>query len=339
MIKNIGLLIIVLFVAACGTGRDVTVVSYADARNPQVVKNHTRNPQVAKNHIIITKGDTLYGIATKNKVSIAELITLNSIKSPFNLVVGKKVYLPKTKRHKVRRGETLYSLARKYDVNVSEIAQINNFSKRTKLNLDSVINIPKTTKEIKNIVPLDNQKKRNSVVAVNTKANNTTKSITSNTKNSVKIRKITKLSNIKAKQKARMKRTVSSKTPKRTGKFIYPVRGKVISGFGRKTEGISNDGINISAKKGTTVKASENGVIVYAGNGLKNFGNVILIKHEKSYVTVYAHLNDIKVSLGDVVKQGASIGSVGNTGNIKNSQLHFQIRKRRQILNPKKYLR
>ena len=328
MIKNIGLFIILLFVTACGAGRDVAVVTYHNARNPKIVKNY----------VIVADGDNLYGISTKNKVSIAELVTLNGIKPPFNLNVGQKVYLPKTKRHKVRRGDTLYSLARKYGVNVSEIAQINNFSKRTKLNINGVINIPKTIKEIKNIVPLGNQIQSNSVVGTDKNVIKTTKNIVSNNKNRIKVRKIVKLSNVKAQQKARMKRKVSSKTPKMAGKFIYPVHGKVISGFGRKTEGISNDGINISAKKGVSVKASENGVVVYAGNGLKNFGNIILIKHDKSYVTVYAHLNDIKVSRGDVVKQGTSIGSVGNTGNVKNSQLHFQIRKRRQILNPKNIL-
>ena len=327
MIKNIGLLIIVLFVAACGTGRDVTVVPYKDARKSKIVKDY----------VTVVSGDTLYSIATRNKVSIAELIKLNSIKPPFNLAVGVKVYLPKTKQHTVRRGETLYSLARKYDISVSEIARINNFSKRTKLNLNSVINIPKTAKEITDIVPLGNQRKNNSVVANNKKVNKTTKSTVSNVE--IKVGKTAKLSNVKAKQKSRMKRKLSNKTPKRTGKFIYPVRGKVISEFGRKTEGVRNDGINISAKKGVSVKASENGLVVYAGDGLKNYGNVILIKHKNNYVTVYAHLNDMKVSLGDAVKQGGTIGSVGSTGNVKSSQLHFQIRKRKQILNPKKYLK
>ncbi|MBP7337065.1 MAG: LysM peptidoglycan-binding domain-containing M23 family metallopeptidase [Niveispirillum sp.] len=123
--------------------------------------------------------------------------------------------------------------------------------------------------------------------------------------------------------------------PARAGnRFLWPVKGPILSGFGEKPGGLRNDGINIGAPKGTAVMAADNGIVAYAGNQLKSFGNLVLIRHDGGWVTVYAHLDAIAVEQGQRVTRGQGIGTVGQTGNVRSAQLHFAVRKGEQVLNP-----
>ncbi len=122
------------------------------------------------------------------------------------------------------------------------------------------------------------------------------------------------------------------------GKFMTPVDGNVISGFGPKANGLHNDGINISAVRGTPVRAAENGVVVYTGDDLEGYGNLILVRHEDKLISAYAHLDKILIKRGDIVKRGTSIGTVGDSGQVDRPQLHFEIRKGTKALNPDRYL-
>jgi murein DD-endopeptidase MepM/ murein hydrolase activator NlpD len=126
--------------------------------------------------------------------------------------------------------------------------------------------------------------------------------------------------------------------PDSTGisKMRWPVRGRIISGFG--SGGSDGDGIDISVPEGTPVKAAENGVVIYAGNGLKEFGNTVLVRHEDGLVTVYGHAKSIEVSRGDKVKRGQEIAQSGMTGNADSPQLHFEVRKNSAPVDPRKYL-
>jgi len=128
--------------------------------------------------------------------------------------------------------------------------------------------------------------------------------------------------------------------PAITGKgFIWPVRGRVVSGFGAKAKGLRNDGINIATRRGAAVVAAENGVVVYAGNELRGFGNLLLIKHSGGWVTAYAHNDRILVKRGAKVAKGQQIATVGSTGSVKTPQLHFEMRRGRTARDPQKHLR
>jgi len=127
--------------------------------------------------------------------------------------------------------------------------------------------------------------------------------------------------------------------PPRKGKGLdWPVRGKVIVPYGTVAKGMRNDGINIQAKLGTSIRAAETGVVAYAGNELKGFGNMLLLKHDKGMITTYAHADQIKVKRGTVVKRGQIIASVGQTGSVSSPQLHFEVRQGSKAVNPMKYL-
>ncbi|KAA0676920.1 LysM peptidoglycan-binding domain-containing protein [Roseomonas genomospecies 6] len=131
-------------------------------------------------------------------------------------------------------------------------------------------------------------------------------------------------------------KAVEEATPQRaTGRLLWPVKGKVISTFGPKPDGLHNDGLNIAAAKGTTVVAADNGVVAYAGNELRGFGNLLLVKHSDGFITAYAHLDRIDVERGMAVKRGQAIGTVGQTGSVTSPQLHFELRKGSQAVDPR----
>lgn len=117
--------------------------------------------------------------------------------------------------------------------------------------------------------------------------------------------------------------------------FILPIsNGKIIKKFGVLKNGMKNDGINISANERTPIKASENGEVIYVGDELKDYGNLLIIRHNEEIVTAYSHADRFTVKQGDVVKKGQVIGYVGKTGHIKEPQLHFAIRKKNKPVNP-----
>jgi murein DD-endopeptidase MepM/ murein hydrolase activator NlpD len=127
--------------------------------------------------------------------------------------------------------------------------------------------------------------------------------------------------------------------PPRSGRvFQWPLRGTVLSDYGPKERGLHNDGINISAPQGAPIRAAENGVVVYAGNELRGFGNLLLIRHADGWVTAYAHAEQVLVARGDQVKRGQVVARVGKTGNVSSPQLHFEIRRGTRAVNPREFL-
>jgi len=116
--------------------------------------------------------------------------------------------------------------------------------------------------------------------------------------------------------------------------FRWPVKARIITGFGPKTNGQQNDGINLAVPEGTPIKAAEDGVVAYAGNELKGYGNLVLLRHPNGYVTAYAHAKELMVKRGDEVKRGQMIAKSGQTGNVDAPQLHFEVRKGPAPIDP-----
>lgn len=131
---------------------------------------------------------------------------------------------------------------------------------------------------------------------------------------------------------------LSDPPPRAGGAFAWPVRGRLVSAYGPKQGGLHNDGINIAAPRGTPVKAAENGVVVYSGNGLSGYGNLVLIRHKDRWVTAYGHLDKVHVRKGDLLRRGHTIGTTGSTGSVDTPQLHFEIRRGTKAINPKPLL-
>jgi len=110
------------------------------------------------------------------------------------------------------------------------------------------------------------------------------------------------------------------------GRFLWPIRGALISDFGPKGTGQRNDGVNIRAVPGEPVRAAAAGDVVYAGDQVPGFGNLVLVKHADGWVTAYGHLSRVDVKMQDKVTQGQQIGQAGSTGGVAEPQLHFEVR-------------
>lgn len=123
-----------------------------------------------------------------------------------------------------------------------------------------------------------------------------------------------------------------------TATFIWPAAGRVISGYGVKANGLRNDGINIAAKKGSAVYAAAAGEVMYAGDRLRAFGNLVLVRHKNGYISTYGHNQTLLVRRGDKVVQGQQIATIGATGSVAEPQLHFELRRNADAIDPMRYL-
>ena len=120
--------------------------------------------------------------------------------------------------------------------------------------------------------------------------------------------------------------------------FLWPVRGEVVSTFAENSAKGRSGGINIAASRGTPVRAADNGIVAYAGEALRGYGQMILIRHAEGYVTLYAHNDALLVAEGDVVRRGQVIAEVGDSGDVSDSQLHFELRRGAEPIDPAKIL-
>ena len=121
-------------------------------------------------------------------------------------------------------------------------------------------------------------------------------------------------------------------------RFLWPVHGRILASYGTGAGGTHNDGINIGAPAGTPVLAAEAGVVAYAGNELRGYGNLLLVKHAGGWMTAYAHNSALLVKRGDRVKRGQEIARVGATGAVGEPQLHFEVRQGTRALDPNDHL-
>lgn len=266
-------------------------------------------------HVVVRKGDTLYSIARRYDVPIREMIETNNLRPPYTLTIGQRLLLPSAKYHIVQKGDTVYNISKRYNIDMSSLSKANNISAPYALRIGQRLTLPGS------IVTKP--------VATNYVSNSAPKKTTSSWKPWAKKTTTTKTA---------QSRSYTPPAKKRTSKFAWPVRGTVISKFGTIGKGRTNDGINIKAPLGTAVKAADTGTVAYAGNELKGFGNLILIKHPDGWITAYAHNDRLTVKKGQKVKKGEKIATVGSTGGVNTPQLHFEIRSGKKAVNPQQYL-
>lgn len=121
-------------------------------------------------------------------------------------------------------------------------------------------------------------------------------------------------------------------------RFLWPATGPILSDFGSKPNGLHNDGINIAMPPNGPVYAAGDGEVIYAGDGLRGYGNLLLLRHAGGWVTAYAHNAKLLVGRGDKVKRGQAIARAGRSGGVSQDQLHFEIRQGAKAVNPKPLL-
>ncbi|MYE02834.1 MAG: LysM peptidoglycan-binding domain-containing M23 family metallopeptidase [Alphaproteobacteria bacterium] len=126
--------------------------------------------------------------------------------------------------------------------------------------------------------------------------------------------------------------------PPRAGRFLRPVSGPVVTGFGPQPDGLHNDGINIAAPRGAAGPAGDGGGVAYSGHARPGYGNLLLIRHRGGWVSAYAHNDRLLVGRGDEVQRGQRIALVGSSGRVTTPQLHFELRRQGRAVDPAPHL-
>ena len=226
----------------------------------------------------------------------------------------------------VASGETLSSVAHLYGHSRSAIAKANNITRDTKLRIGQQLTIPgaKPTRVAAGEAPAGGH-----APAVSAPAHSQPPQRVATAEAGAPLA---------AAEPAAAKIEAPAETASVAGGFRWPVRGRVIAGFGAEPNGQHNDGINLAVPEGTSIKAAEEGTVAYAGNELKGYGNLLLVRHTNGFVTAYAHASELLVKRGDQVKRGQIIARAGQTGSVASPQLHFEIRKGATPVDPMRYL-
>jgi len=292
-------------------------------RKAGVLKTNT-----TKTTIRVKVGDTIYSLSKRYNVTMRDLIIENDLSAPFKIFPNQLLKFKQPRIHIVAPGETIFSLAHRHGVEIRTLVSFNRLEPpfqlypgdevmipgSTETGVKQLTNLKKVIKNYKGILPFPKPKPTSRGFVFSSNEN---KNKDENTKQIVKLPvPVSRSENF----------------------FLWPARGRIISNFGPRLGGLHNDGINIAAPKGTPILAADHGVVAYAGNGLKGFGNLILIKHSGGWITAYAHTDKIFVRRGTLVKRGQKIATVGSTGGVKKPQLHFEVRKGSRAVDPRKEL-
>jgi murein DD-endopeptidase MepM/ murein hydrolase activator NlpD len=296
--------------------------------------------------VTVGYGETVESIARKHGVPASALMQTNGIREPGQIRPGQRLVIPRyvstspkgapsyasahskpgTSVHVVKSGETLMSISRHNGVSTTALASANHIDPSKKLSVGDRLTIPSGGHQVAaaHAPAAPKITEPRSAPAQKTKVASTAPVQTVNV----------------AKEEPRATESVV-KTAEPSGAmpaFRWPVRGRVIAGFGSKSNGTQNDGINLAVPEGTPVKAADDGVVAYAGNELKGYGNLVLIRHSNGYVSAYAHAKELLVKRGDTIKRGQVIAHAGQSGNVTSPQLHFEIRKGSTPVDPTQFL-
>jgi len=306
--------------------------------------------------IIVGTSDTLDVLAHRYHVTPAAILAANGYKGPRTLSPGQSLIIPHPTAaapapvaaaapvaappaipavaaapsvHVVNPGETLASIARHNHLTVAELAKANRMDASAKLKLGMRLNVPGKTAAVAPAAP-----QAALAPAVTTVPAVGTKVAAAAPQQSVRMAQ----ANPPAEEVAAEAPVKASEATGALPTFRWPVRGKVITSYGAKTNGKTNDGINLAVPEGTPIKAAEDGVVAYSGNELKGYGNLVLVRHSNGYVTAYAHASELLVKRGDAIKRGQVIAKSGQSGEVGSPQLHFEIRKGSSPVDPLQFL-
>lgn len=294
----------------------------------------SQNLAAATETIAVRQGDTLWGLSRHHKIDLKALIEANRLAPPYVLRVGQRLAIPRGDGHVVANGDTIYSIANSHGVDPYEMARANRIGPPYRLTVGDRLYVPRST-EVAAPQPAPPAQKRDAVIAESLDA--PTSGVAPVDKTAPQIAaSAPAVEPTTHGAPAAMKAENASFEPAHIpgSGFLWPVRGKVVSGFGTKAKGLRNDGINIAAPAGAPIRAAQDGVVVYAGNELRGFGNLLLVRHADGYVTAYAHADRLLANRGDKVRRGQIIARVGSTGSVASPQLHFEIRQGKRAHDP-----
>lgn len=321
--------------------------------------------------IFVRRGDTLYGLSRRHGTTVSALMQANNLSSSA-LRPGQKLYLPAdanpandtaaapvatepariepadapahwTDTYTIARGDSLYRLSRRYNVKIAELKRYNGISNPRALKpgmvlkvpgpggADGTLSVPSSTSRVAA------RKVRTRPIAGSPTILNGAGSDTKPAQET-QVAAVNPTTTTDAARRSGQSMTVRPSSTRNsiagTSKLRWPVRGRIVSGFGKRNDGTHNDGINVAVPLGTNIHAAESGMVAYAGNELKGYGNLVLIRHDNGWVTAYAHADKLLVKRGDRIRRGDVIAKAGKTGDVAQPQLHFEVRQGQKPVNP-----
>lgn len=267
----------------------------------------------------VAKGDHLDAIARDLQTTRAIIVEANHLKNPDALQPGQHLRIPIEKAYVAQSGDTLFAVAKRFGVSVEDLADLNGYSLRQKLRSGDQLALPASFHDGGPVLLPPAER------------------VASRYRPSYEARPGSWVRSGREDIRPPQPYPTESATPSPAltdaqvaeagrGRFVWPVRGEVLSSFGVKDVGRRNDGVDFKAAQGTPVRAAAAGDVVYAGDQVPGFGNLVLVKHADGWVTAYAHLDRVSVKMRDTVEQNQQIGEVGQTGGAAEPELHFEIR-------------
>lgn len=277
--------------------------------NAKTLKFSDGIPQKIK----VKKGDSLFSLSNKYAIPLPMIIEKNHLIPPFSLHPGQDLILLGPKVHIVQEGEDFYKISDMHKVSLRSLMRLNNLSPKKPLKVGYKLILPAPQ-----AIP----------IALDAKKWHLSQG------SETLIKPAVPTSPFKIHSVLR-----ENSVPRSDLKFQFPLKGDLLSKFGPKGQGLYNDGINIGAPQGSKIIASESGTVVYRGNDIKSYGNLILVKHRNGWMSAYAHLDKIMVQKGQAVRQKDVLGIVGSSGRVKEPQLHFELRKDGKPQDPLTHLK
>lgn len=324
-----------LMLASCGRSNGPAPVVYGGSQPTNA--NQPQRVAVPQEHVVVA-GETLYGIARNYNLPIRALIERNGLQPPYLLRTGQRLSLPALAVHVVQRGETVYGLSRQFGITTSDLSRANDLTAPYTIQVGQQLVIPKAGSGGAGAVGNTSIAAAPVAQTMSNAEEPAATPVTSAPVTKPNAQQASKPQAPTASTATRPTPAPLPQPPSSNSRFIWPVSGKLLSNFGPKAGGLHNDGINVAVPAGTQVLAAESGVVAYASNEMKGFGNLLLIKHDGGWVTAYAHNAKLLVSRGQTVARGQRIALVGATGAVDSPQLHFELRKGSQAVDPLSYL-
>jgi lipoprotein NlpD len=227
----------------------------------------------------------------------------------------------KGREYIVKKGETLYSISWRANVDINSLATFNKLVSPYKIFPGQKLFLAKnSTQASSNVARNEKEQSKKQIRVKKPVASNKKQAYGKNVRGQ-KVNNKTSANGTKFSQKIR--------------NWLWPVKGKVIEGFSTAKQG--NKGINIAGIRGDSVKSTADGQVVYAGDALRGYGQLIIVKHNDDYLSAYAHNDSILVKEQQLVKAGQIIAKMGDT-DAERVMLHFEVRFRGKSVNPMKYL-
>jgi murein DD-endopeptidase MepM/ murein hydrolase activator NlpD len=282
---------------------------------------------IAAQTVTVQPGDTLSRIGERTGSSVQAIAQANGIAPPYVIVPGQVLNIPAGRYHTVKAGETGIAIARAYGADWDQVVEVNALRAPYTIRVGQRLRLP--TKAAVREMTLAERAAAFSIDIDD---------LISGSEPAVASASPATAATAPAAAAETAAPAPLPPPPAFNGRFMVPVEGRLISRFGPKAGGRRNDGINVRASAGSPIRAAADGVVIYAGDGIEGFGNLVLLKHADGWITAYAHADDFLVIRGDTVRQGDPIARVGSTGSVDEPQLHFEIRQGRKPVDPLPHL-